>query len=151
MNTDFPVIPRDISWLSFNHRVLQEAKDESLPLFERVKFLAIYSSNLDEFFRVRMANHRNLLRVNKKTKRELDISPKQTVRTIQRIVNRQQEEFSRIFEKKLIPQLAKHGIFLKRRLDMTEEDKQYVESYFREFMLPYVQPVLLVKDMVRPF
>ncbi len=151
MNNDYPVIPRDISWLSFNHRVLQEAKDESLPLFERLKFLAIYSSNLDEFFRVRMANHRNLLRVNKKTKRELDISPKQTVRTIQRIVNRQQEEFSRIFEKKIIPQLAKHGIHLKRRLDMTEEDKLYVESYFREFMLPYVQPVLLVKDMVRPF
>ncbi|MEO0733785.1 MAG: polyphosphate kinase 1, partial [Bacteroidota bacterium] len=96
-----PVILRDISWLSFNHRVLQEAKDESLPLFERLKFLAIYSSNLDEFFRVRMANHRNLLRVGKKTKKELDITPKQTVRTIQRIVNRQQEEFSRIFEKKI--------------------------------------------------
>ena len=148
---DYPAIPRDISWLSFNHRVLQEAKDESLPLFERLKFLAIYSSNLDEFFRVRMANHRNLLRVNKKTKRELDISPKQTVRTIQRIVNRQQEEFSRIFEKKIIPQLAKHKIVLKRRLDMTEEDQEYVRSYFREYMLPYVQPVLLVKDMVRPF
>ena len=148
---DYPAIPRDISWLSFNHRVLQEAKDETLPLFERLKFLAIYSSNLDEFFRVRMANHRNLLRVNKKTKRELDISPKQTVRTIQRIVNRQQEEFSRIFEKKLIPQLAKHRIVLKRRLDMTEEDQEYVRNYFREFMLPYVQPVLLVKDMVRPF
>jgi polyphosphate kinase len=147
----YPVIPRDISWLSFNHRVLQEAKDETLPLFERLKFLAIYSSNLDEFFRVRMANHRNLLRVGKKTKRELDISPKQTVRTIQRIVNRQQEEFSRIFEKKIIPQLAKHGIVLKRRLDMTEEDREFVESYFKEFMLPYVQPVLLIKDMVRPF
>ncbi len=151
MNTEYPAIPRDISWLSFNHRVLQEAKDETLPLFERLKFLAIYSSNLDEFFRVRMANHRNLLRVNKKTKRELDISPKQTVRTIQRIVNRQQEEFSRIFEKKIIPELARHGIQLKRRLDLSPEDRAYVESYFQEFMLPYVQPVLLIKDMVRPF
>lgn len=151
MKNDYPAIPRDISWLSFNHRVLQEAKDPTVPLFERLKFLAIYSSNLDEFFRVRMANHRNLLRVGKKTKRELDISPKQTVRTIQRIVNRQQEDFSRIFEKKIIPQLAKHGIKLKRRLDMTEEDRTFVESYFKEFMLPYVQPVLLMKDMVRPF
>ena len=148
---NYPTIPRDISWLAFNHRVLQEAKDESLPLFERVKFLAIYSSNLDEFFRVRMANHRNLLRINKKTKRELDISPKQTVRTIQRIVNRQQEEFSRIFERMIIPELAKHRIRLKRRLDMTQEERDYVEAYFRENMLPYVQPVLLVKDMVRPF
>ena len=146
-----PVILRDISWLSFNHRVLQEAKDESLPLFERIKFLAIYSSNLDEFFRVRMANHRNLLRVGKKTKKELDISPKQTVRSIQRIVNRQQEEFSRIFENKIIPELTRHKICLKRRLDLNEEEKDYVENYFREYMLPYVQPVLLVKDMVRPF
>ena len=146
-----PLILRDISWLSFNHRVLQEAKDESLPLFERIKFLAIYSSNLDEFFRVRMANHRNLLRVGKKTKKELDISPKQTVRSIQRIVNRQQEEFSRIFEKKIIPELARHNIYLKRRLELNEEEKDYVENYFREYMLPFVQPVLLVKDKVRPF
>ena len=151
MKKNYPAIPRDISWLSFNHRVLQEAKDETLPLFERIKFLAIYSSNLDEFFRVRMANHRNLLRVNKKTKRELDISPKQTVRAIQRIVNRQQEEFSRIFEKKIIPELKRHGIILKRRLDMNEEDREFVSNYFRDAMLPYVQPVLLVKDMVRPF
>ncbi|MEM1358741.1 MAG: polyphosphate kinase 1 [Bacteroidota bacterium] len=148
---DKPIILRDISWLSFNHRVLQEAKDESLPLFERLKFLAIYSSNLDEFFRVRMANHRNLLRVGKKTKKELDITPKQTVRNIQRIVNRQQEEFSRIFEHKIIPQLAKHGIRMKRRLDLNEEELEFVEAYFREYMLPYVQPVLLVKDKVRPF
>jgi polyphosphate kinase len=148
---DNPLILRDISWLSFNHRVLQEAKDESLPLFERIKFLAIYSSNLDEFFRVRMANHRNLLRVGKKTKKELDISPKQTVRTIQRIVDRQQEEFSRIFEKKIIPELAKHQIYLKRRLELNNDEKDYVENYFQEYMLPFVQPVLLVKDMVRPF
>lgn len=146
-----PLILRDISWLSFNHRVLQEAKDESLPLFERIKFLAIYSSNLDEFFRVRMANHRNLLRVGKKTKKELDISPKQTVRSIQRIVNRQQEEFSRIFEKKIIPELGRHGVNLKRRLDLNDQERVYVENYFREFMLPFVQPVLLVRDKVRPF
>ena len=80
----FPMIHRDISWLSFNYRVLQEAKDPSVPLFESVKFLAIYSSNLDEFFRVRMANHRNLLRVGKKTKKELDIDPKHVVKEIQR-------------------------------------------------------------------
>ena len=60
-------IHRDISWLSFNYRVLQEAMDPSVPLLERVKFLAIYSSNLDEFFRVRIANHRNLVRAGKKT------------------------------------------------------------------------------------
>lgn len=58
-----PFLHRDVSWLSFNHRVLQEALDPSVPLFERIKFLAIYSSNLDEFFKVRMAYHRYLFRV----------------------------------------------------------------------------------------
>ena len=60
---EMPYIHRDLSWLSFNYRVLQEAKDPSVPLMERIKFMAIYSSNLDEFFRVRVANIRNLVRV----------------------------------------------------------------------------------------
>lgn len=148
---ELPLIARDISWLSFNERVLQEARDHTVPLFERIKFLAIYSSNLDEFFRVRMANHRNLLRVGKKTKRELDISPKQTVREIQEIVNTQQEEFSRIFQEEIIRDLKKYNIYLLRRLDLNEEQKEFVEDYFRDHMLPFVQPVLLVKDKIRPF
>jgi polyphosphate kinase len=146
-----PIIARDISWLAFNERVLQEAKDPTVPLLERLKFMAIYSSNLDEFFRVRMANHRNLLRVGKKTKMELHISPKQTIREIQKIVNRHQEEFSRIFQEELIPELTKYNINLLRRLDLNEEQKEFVEDYFRDHMLPYVQPVLLVKDKIRPF
>lgn len=146
-----PYIHRDISWLSFNYRVLQEAKDPAVPLFERIKFLAIYSSNLDEFFRVRMANHRNLLRVSKKTKKELHIEPKNIVKEIQRIVNLQQQEFGRIFEKEIIPELRKHNIFMLRRLDLNEEQKTFVERYFRDHMLPFVQPVLLVKNKIRPF
>ena len=146
-----PYIHRDISWLSFNYRVLQEAMDTSVPLFERIKFLAIYSSNLDEFFRVRMANQRNLLRVGKKTKRELETPPKMVVREIQQIVNRQQQEFSRILEKQIVPALRKHGIFLIRRLELNEEQQAFVELYFRQHMLPYVQPVLLVKNKIRPF
>ncbi len=146
-----PKFQRDISWLSFNYRVLQEAKDPNVPLFERIKFLAIYSSNLDEFFRVRMSNHRNLLRVGKKTKKELDISPKQTVQAIQNIVNRQQEEFSKIFDTQIVPGLRKNGIHLLRRLDLNAEQRDFVESYFKDHMLPYVQPVLLVKNKIRPF
>lgn len=151
MASKYPILERDISWLSFNHRVLQEAMDPSLPLFERIKFLAIYSANLDEFFRVRMSNHRNLLRIKKKTIRELEISPKEMVRTIQKIVNRQQEIFSHIFEQQLVPRLEQEGIVLKRRLNLSEEEKQFVERYFEEYLLPYVQPVLLVKNKIRPF
>ena len=144
-------IHRDISWLSFNYRVLQEAKDPGVPLLERLKFLAIYSSNLDEFFRVRVANHRNLLRLGKRTKRELDVDPKTVLRQILTIVNKQQEEFSVIFEQQIIPRLAEHGIVLRRRLELNAEQADFVENYFHDQMLPYVQPVLLFGNKVRPF
>lgn len=146
-----PYIQRDVSWLSFNYRVLQEAMDPTVPLFERIKFLAIYSSNLDEFFRVRMANHRNLLRVGKKTKKELEISPKHIVKEIQRVVNRQQELFSDLFENTIIPALQEHDIYLLRRLELDEEQQKFIEDFFNDYMLPYVQPVLLIKNKIRPF
>ena len=120
-------IERDISWLAFNHRVLQEAADSTVPLFERIKFLAIYSSNLGEFFAVRVAQQRNLVRIGKKTKRELDLHPRYVLRNIFSIVNKQQEEFSDIFENQIVPELRKNGIFLKRRLDLSEDQKEFVE------------------------
>ena len=144
-------IHRDISWLSFNYRVLQEAKDPAVPLLERLKFLAIYSSNLDEFFRVRVAGHRNLLRLGKRTKRELDFDPKAVLKQILHIVSEQQLEFSKIFEEDIIPKLARHGIVLRRRLELDKKQQAFVEEFFHEQMLPYVQPVLLVKNKVRPF
>ena len=151
MPESLPYIHRDISWLSFNERVLQEARDPAVPLLERLKFLAIYSSNLDEFFRVRVAGHRNLVRLGKRTKRELDFDPKAVLKEILAIVNRQQEEFSRIFLEEIIPKLAEHGIFLRRRLDLSKAQREFVEDYFHDQMLPYVQPMLLVKNKVRPF
>ena len=151
MDKNLPYIERDISWLAFNHRVLQEATDPNVPLFERIKFLAIYSSNLGEFFAVRVAQHRNLLRVGKKTKRQLEIHPRQVLRQLLSIVNTQHEEFSRILEEEIIPDLKKHHIFLQRRLDLSKDQEKFVETYFMDHMLPYVQPVLLVKDKIRPF
>ena len=146
-----PYVNRDVSWLSFNYRVLQEAKDPSVPLLERIKFLAIYSSNLDEFFRVRVALHRNLLRIGKKTKKELDYDPKEILKIIHKIVNKQQEEFSRIYLDEIIPELRQHNIFILRRLDLNKEQTAFVETYFRDNLLPFVQPVILVKDKIRVF
>lgn len=147
----YPFIHRDISWLSFNYRVLQEAKDVAVPLLERLKFLAIYSNNLDEFFRVRVASHRNLLKVGRKTRQAIDYDPKDILKQILKIVNHQQEEFSQIFEKQIVPQLEKHQIYIKRRLNLGRRQGAFVEQYFNENMLPYVQPVLLVKGKIRPF
>ncbi len=146
-----PYLHRDISWLSFNYRVLQEAMDPSVPLFEQIKFLAIYSSNSNEFFRVRVANHRNLLRVGKKTKRQLEFEPKQLMNSILDIVNQQQEEFSNIFENRIIPELRKYNIYLLRRTDLNKNQVDFVENYFQDKLLPFVQPVLLKKQKIRPF
>ena len=146
-----PYIHRDISWLAFNYRVLQEAKDPNVPLFERLKFLAIYSSNLDEFFKVRVANHRNLLRAGKKTRAALDFEPSDILTKILNIVNTQQEEFSVIFEKQIVPDLKKIGINILRRQKLNADQILAIESYFSDNMLPFVQPVLLFKHKIKPF
>ncbi|MBK7938741.1 MAG: polyphosphate kinase 1 [Lewinellaceae bacterium] len=147
---NLPLIHRDISWLSFNYRVLQEAKDPAVPLLERLKFLAIYSSNLDEFFRIRVAGIRKLKKVGK-TKARFDFDPSTILKEVHRIVNRQQEEFSGVFERQIVPELRKHNIFILRRLDLNEEQKVFVENYFHNNLLPFVMPVLLVKRRIRPF
>ncbi len=146
-----PYTFRDISWLSFNYRVLQEAKDPAVPLLERLKFLAIYSSNLDEFFRIRMASIRNLKKVGKKTKAQLDFDPRELLKQVHEIVNRQQEEFSQIFEEQILPELRRQHINILRRLDLNAEQQRFVENYFHDNLLPFVMPVLLVKRRIRPF
>jgi polyphosphate kinase len=147
----YPFTHRDLSWLSFNHRVLQEAKDPAVPLLERLKFLAIYSSNLDEFFRVRVANVRNLKKLGKKTKAALDFDPGELLRELHVLVNRQQEEISAIFEQQIVPELRNHHVHILRRLDLNEEQKVFVETYFNDHLLPFVMPVLLIKNKIRPF
>ncbi len=149
--TEMPYRHRDLSWLTFNYRVLQEAKDISVPLLERIKFLAIYSSNLDEFYRVRVAHHQNLLRIGKKTRKQLGYDPVDLLKKIQKIVNSQQEEFSRIFRKEIIPQLSKNRISIRNSEDLKPYQIQFIEDYFQDNLLPYAQPVLLEKKKIKLF
>jgi polyphosphate kinase len=147
----YPYIHRDISWLYFNERVLQEAEDPQMPLFEKIKFLAIYSNNLGEFFRVRVANLRNLVRVGKKTKKKLDYDPKETLKRVLKIVTQQQIKFSEIFNDQIIPELHENDINLLRYDDLVQEQKDFVDTYIQDDLQPHIQPVLLVKNKIRPF
>jgi len=88
---------RELSWLSFNARVLQEAQDPTVPLYERLFFLGVFSSNLDEFYRVRVASHRSLLRLGKKSAGKLDYDPRRLLAQIQHRVVSLQEECGRTF------------------------------------------------------
>jgi len=146
-----PYIDRDISWLSFNYRVLQEAKDPNVPLLERMKFLAIYSSNLDEFFRVRVANHKNLVQAGKSTYKKLSFAPRMILKEILKIVREQQIEFNHIFQNDLLPALKKKNINILRFKKLSPEQKEFTTSFFNDNLLPYISPVLLQEKKIKPF
>ncbi len=97
---------RDLSWLRFNHRVFQEAADERNPLYERIKFLAIFSSNLDEFFRVRVSDIRQIKNIEKPLRKKLITKPNKVLKEIKEQVDILQNEFGRIFNKEIIPTIG---------------------------------------------
>lgn len=133
---------KETSWLSFNARVLQEAADPSVPLFERIKFLGIYSSNLDEFFRVRVATLKRLSLLGEKWK-ELDIpDPNETLRKVNRLVAKQSEEFDAAFQA-VKEALAENGIRLVDDRSVPASLQGWVKDYFRREVLPHVFPILL--------
>jgi polyphosphate kinase len=144
---------RDLSWLSFNHRVLEEVKDNSLPLYERIKFLAIYSNNLEEFYQVRVSYYKQMIENQKMLKSSrLDFNPGLMLRKINAIVSQHQAEFHEIFRNQISPELRKNGIFLlDKGAKLTSIQKKYLESVFDSEILSTIQPVLLVKKKIYPF
>ncbi|PID58937.1 polyphosphate kinase 1 [candidate division KSB3 bacterium] len=134
-------INREISWLSFNARVLQEANDPTVPLMERIKFMAIFSSNLDEFFRVRVATLKRLVQLGKKSKLLVDDDPKGTLNQIQKIVTQQQTQFEEYY-KAILKELKRKHIAIINEKQMTEEQKTYIASYFQEKVRPAIVPLM---------
>ncbi len=141
-NRDWYLENREISWLSFNERVLQEAADPSVPLLERLSFLAIYSSNLDEFFRVRVASMRSLVRLKKKSVKKLAFNPARLVRQINEIVTVQQERFGEIW-RSLLPELASYNIYLINEQNLDETQSLFLETFFSEQISEHLKPVSL--------
>ncbi len=144
---------RDLSWLSFNHRVLLEAKDSSLPLFERIKFLAIYSNNLEEFYQVRVSYYRQLLKNAHLFPDKVDeVKPLKILHQINETVMQYQEEFHKIFDNEIVPELEKENIILlNKNSKLTPEQQNEIREIFTLDILSTLQPVLLVKKRIRPF
>jgi len=137
----YPIFNRELSWLSFNDRVLQEAADETVPLIERLRFLAIYSSNLEEFYRVRVAILHRIAEGKKKYKKKLDFKPKKVLDEIQQVVIRQEQKFDYLFENIILPRLQEHGIRIIDEQLLTDIQFADLRKYFQEKVLKHLIPV----------
>lgn len=145
-------LARDISWLHFNYRVLQEAMDDSVPLYERLKFLAIYSSNLEEFFRVRVASLRSFKDLKKEDrKRLLNVKPKKILKEILALVQWQQRQFGLVFREDILPALQANDIYLVTAQRLGAEQLTFVENYFQEKIRPLLRRQKAVPGEEPPF
>ena len=143
------IITRDISWLAFNGRVLQEAADETVPLYERIKFLGIFSSNLDEFFRVRVATLKRMIQFGSKANIHLEHSPEAILEEINFKVTQQQNHFNHIW-KIIIHELQKQHIHILDDRQLNKEQREFVENYFNEFVRSNIVPLMIENLQVFP-
>ncbi len=144
----FPVLNRELSWMQFNHRVLQEAEDERNPLIERLRFLGIYSNNLDEFFRVRVATIRRLIELNQTKSDYLDFSPDQTLEDISQTEKDIQTRFIDIFNHLLV-ELKENNIVVVDEYQLSESQGKYIKDFFKSTIRPLLFPIIL-KDFKVP-
>ncbi|MGY5849390.1 polyphosphate kinase 1 [Salegentibacter sp. F14] len=140
---DLPLIHRDLNWLSFNERVLQEAEDKINPLYERIRFLAIFSSNLDEYFRVRVSQLRQIKRVEKSIRKKLALKPTKITKQIIEEVKKQQDRFGIIYHREILPELAENGINLIDHQQFSKDQKKYVAEFFQKKIKPQLTPKII--------
>jgi polyphosphate kinase len=145
---EFPYINREISWLSFNERVLQEAADKSTPVLERLKFLGIFSSNRDEFYRVRVATVKRLAKIGKKALSVYGEDPKELLMRLQRKVIEQQNMFEQIYQD-LLGELAEKNVFIINEKQLTHTQRIFVTEYFMQELVSGLFPVVI--DDAKPF
>jgi polyphosphate kinase len=146
----FPYINREISWLSFNERVLQEAADMTTPLIERLKFLGIFSNNRDEFYRVRVATVKRLAKLGKKASAVYGEDPTELLVRLQRKVIEQQNKFETIYQEILV-ELAARNVFIVNEKQLTSTQKIYVAEYFNNELVSNLFPVMIDDNKDFPY
>lgn len=144
-----PLINREISWLSFNERVLQEAADVRNPIIERFRFLGIFSNNLDEFYRVRVASIRRMKVVPSKAIDVLGVDPKLLLKDIQKIVATHQKKFEVIYQS-LKKECEKEDIFIVNEKEINKEQTAIIADYFENEVRPVLIPLMLDKKRAMP-
>ncbi len=144
MKTNYQFFDRELSWLSFNARVLQEAKDENNPLIERVKFLGIFSNNQDEFYRVRVATISRMLDLHQKKQSDKVPEIQENLKNILKELARQQTLFNDMFEL-LTSELNKNDIYLINEQQLNAEQGEFVRSYFNDKVRQNLFPIMLKK------
>lgn len=143
MSNDKQWIEKELSWLSFNERVLQEAQDKSVPLIERVRFLGIFSNNQDEFFKVRVAELKRRALID--TEHGEDNGNNQLLAAVKAKVMRLGEVFDATY-RELMLALARHNIFLINESQISERNQIWLRKFFQDKVLRHISPVLLTKD-----
>ncbi len=128
--------------MSFNERILEEAMDTSVPLLERIKFLGIFSSNLDEFFRVRVAGLTRLTQYGAKSLEDFGAAPEEVLKQVEAIAIRQNKIFEEAYQD-ILAELAQRDIFIINERQLTEEQSVFVKNYFRNFVRPKLMPIVL--------
>ena len=151
MENNYRYFNRDISWLSFNYRVLMEADDPTVPIYDRIRFVSIYSSNLEEFYKVRVAEHKAVARGGYSEELTQEEAAELIIQIAEE-VNRQMEDRIRIFEEGILPELKRNRIiFYQQPEEVQSFHRYFITNYFREEIFPYLQPVPVSRTRVKVF
>ncbi len=142
-------INRELSWLEFNRRVLEEAQDPTQPLIERVKFLTIFSSNLDEFFEIRVSGIKQQIKSGVADIGPDGLPPKVVFRRIERLTHELVEEQYRLWNETIVPELAKQNILIHDFAALPEEQRKWADVYFHNEVFPILTPLSI--DASHPF
>lgn len=144
MSTEKLYIEKELSWLSFNERVLQEAADKDVPLIERIRFLGIFSNNLDEFYKVRFSDVKRRILISQE--RGQNDNSKHLLTKMQTKALKLNERFDELYTE-LIRDMARHGIFLVNEHQLSSSQQQWLKQYFHKELLPHITPILLRDDI----